>query len=366
MFGTLLAEASTAQRTFFVNNTSPAGGDGTFAHPYNTLVAAEAASSTGDVIFVLVGDGTSTGMDAGIVLKDNQKLIGSGLPLITNLSGNGVELADNNEVSGIHLDSTAGWSIHGSSITKATLTSNLITNPATLGGIGIFDGASRIEITNSTIQNGGASENGIQIETHGTTVATAIISDNIITNFSECIVVFAFDSSSINSTISFNDVSQSPFSAIDVDAFDLSNSTTLIKENSVHDNTGNGIIAFSGVATIITSSAILHSTIQNNIVTNSGLEGIAVATGNHGQQIAHVLGNKVVNSGGSAGIIVETSSTASLGDSICLRLKNNDSDTGFFLQNFTGDTFKLEPLAGNVGAVTTTGTITGVPAGNCA
>jgi hypothetical protein len=364
---TVLFTTSTAltASNIFVNNTNPMSGTGTFANPYNTLAAAQLASGPGDVIFVFVGDGTSNGMNAGFVLKDNQKLIGSGLPLITNTSGNGIELANNNVVSGLHIDSTAGWGIHGTGIAATSLTGNLVTNPLSQGGIGIFDSTKQIQIENSTIQNGGGSINGIDIENHGTTIATVTVQDNIVTNFLEGIVIFGFDSSTVTSHVLNNDVSTTTSAGIDVDAFDLSNSTTTIKNNTVHDNAQNGIITFSGVATINPSQAILHATIQSNIITNCGLEGLVIATGNKGQQVAFVTQNQLSGNGGVSGVIAETSLTATPGDKLCLRLNHNTSSTGFFLQNFTGNTFNLETPVGNVGTLTTSGTITPEPAGFC-
>ncbi|WP_420422221.1 inverse autotransporter beta domain-containing protein [Simkania sp.] len=62
---------------WFVDNTSSS--IGTFESPFSTLRAAEMASKTHDVIYVFPGDGTSTGLDQGVVLKDNQRLFGAGI-----------------------------------------------------------------------------------------------------------------------------------------------------------------------------------------------------------------------------------------------------------------------------------------------
>ncbi|HUD01981.1 MAG TPA: inverse autotransporter beta domain-containing protein, partial [Rhabdochlamydiaceae bacterium] len=89
----------------FVNNTSHS--NGTFESPFSTLLTAQNASVPNDVIYVFPGDGTVTGMNAGITLQNSQKFFGSGivqtlkttngtvkipalsssLPLITNSSG---------------------------------------------------------------------------------------------------------------------------------------------------------------------------------------------------------------------------------------------------------------------------------------
>lgn len=61
----------------FVDNTSSS--NGTFESPYHTLLAAEQNSKVNDIIYVFPGDGTDTGMDDTIFLKDAQRLLGSGM-----------------------------------------------------------------------------------------------------------------------------------------------------------------------------------------------------------------------------------------------------------------------------------------------
>ncbi len=118
---------------YFVNNTSHS--QGTFASPFNTLLAAQNASSPNDVIYVFAGDGTDTGMNSGITLQYGQQLLGAGidqtiattrgtitvpaqgtgLPLISNandLTELGVQLvAGNNVLSGLDLEDKLGTPI---------------------------------------------------------------------------------------------------------------------------------------------------------------------------------------------------------------------------------------------------------------
>ena len=115
---------------WFVNNLSHSLG--TFESPFNTLLAAQNASSANDIIYVYPGDGTANGMNAGIILKNGQQLLGaginqtistthgkitipaqaSGLPIISNTNdptGLGVQLAaGNNVVSGFNMQDTQG------------------------------------------------------------------------------------------------------------------------------------------------------------------------------------------------------------------------------------------------------------------
>ncbi len=129
----------------FVNNNSPAPGNGTFEHPFNRLPN----SAPGDIILVERGTSTITNPVLGsIALSDNQRLLGDGilstvllsaqygsqsifgtynLPETSNSgrypyvssTGNIVTLANNNEVAGLYLLNAGG-----SAITNNTLGSN--------------------------------------------------------------------------------------------------------------------------------------------------------------------------------------------------------------------------------------------------
>lgn len=115
---------------WFVNNTSHSLG--TYESPFNTLLAAESASRPNDLIYVFKGDGTSAGMNMGMILQNGQQLLGaginqqisttlgtitipaqeSGLPLISNSgdpTGYGIQLSQgNNVVSGFNFDDALG------------------------------------------------------------------------------------------------------------------------------------------------------------------------------------------------------------------------------------------------------------------
>ncbi|MCK4934081.1 MAG: hypothetical protein KAR79_00685 [Simkaniaceae bacterium] len=146
----------------FVNNLC--GSCGTFESPFGTLLEAQNASTPCDTIYVFRGDGTTTGMDMGVVMQENQTLAGSGSPLtvgttlgpvtipkltelrpvITNTTGNGITLAINNTINGIIIDGSAGIGI---------VLDNINPNPSTIN----------INCTDSirnTLQGGGFGANG--------------------------------------------------------------------------------------------------------------------------------------------------------------------------------------------------------------
>ncbi len=88
-----------------VDNTVNEIGDGSFEKRYGSLLEAENASQTDDIIFVWEGDGTTTNMDAGIVLKDRQFLLGDGVEHLIPVPGGTLltpeTMALSNNVDGI-------------------------------------------------------------------------------------------------------------------------------------------------------------------------------------------------------------------------------------------------------------------------
>ena len=155
---------------FHVDNEADAGGDGSIERPFQTLAEAQAASGNENIIYVHQGDGTTTGMDQGIVLKDGQLLLGDGIvhtipelrlgsfdifntvnglaPQITSLAGDGVTLASRNTVrnfdinaagtnliSGIHGQGTALNPLENGIIEQVTVRGNPILNGINLNFI---------------------------------------------------------------------------------------------------------------------------------------------------------------------------------------------------------------------------------------
>ncbi len=157
-------------KIWFVDNTAPAGGDGSMPAPFDNLAAAEVASAPGDTIFVYLGDDTDQNLDQGIVLKEDQELIGQGVdlvrsqqilvpslspPRISNVS-HAVILAQGSVVAGLKISSVSGSGlanqttslngavIHDVSITQTGEAGIRLTSFAglTLDDIGIVDSRS--------------------------------------------------------------------------------------------------------------------------------------------------------------------------------------------------------------------------------
>jgi|GEM_PF-5873942 len=115
---------------WFVDNTSSS--NGTFESPFPDLASVEPVSVENDIVYVFPGDGTDKGLNAGFLLKNNQRLLGSAVshefnttlgsvqtpilsssaPVVSNRNnmnpnpklGFAVGVMNNNEVSGFILN----------------------------------------------------------------------------------------------------------------------------------------------------------------------------------------------------------------------------------------------------------------------
>lgn len=138
-------DVNVAGRVWYVNN-SGSNGDGRQETPFSTLLGAQNASGAGDTLYVARGNGTTSGQNAGITLKNNQVLLGEGVPLtlgattilpagsspslIGHASGVGIILAQNNTVRGLGITGQAAG-LSGS--TFGTLTADTLSVGATAG-----------------------------------------------------------------------------------------------------------------------------------------------------------------------------------------------------------------------------------------
>ncbi len=194
---------------YHVDNTADvAYGNGTVETPFATLLDAENASAADDIIFVQEGDGTTHGMDRGIVLKDGQLLLGDGVrhlipiqngqyhilcndldgnrPRITNVGGNDVvTLANRNTVRGLVIlgNGTAGNGISGNAfpagppITDGIIEDNFISG-AILHGVSLNTIAGDWTFARNEIRENGF--DGINIVDACDPASTFLFEDNVV------------------------------------------------------------------------------------------------------------------------------------------------------------------------------------------
>jgi hypothetical protein len=352
---------------WFVNNTSSS--DGTFESPFPTLVQAQNASSPNDMIYVFRGDGTTTGMNAGITLKNGQAFLGSGIeqpfattkgtinipaftsgsPSITS-GGNTVILANGNVVSGFNLTGTAVTNaiIYGASgINGATVTNNNIrittvnTNGISVSGFGAVN-----------IHDNRVDATGIQ---GGTGISTAS-SVGLITSVIKNNATFGFDNG-IGSgngpggdfTIEGNTIAN--FGAEGVFVIMSGVSKFSVIENAITNDIGSNGIRVDGSGSAAVGTLIVN---DNRVTVTSASATNGIFINSPTTSLLHALTtSNVVQSSKGAGFtgINVTSATP---NTICLSLDSNTVSTvsGATAFGFTASTgtINIDSMEGNVGA----------------
>ena len=319
------------QRILYVDNSHTQAGDGSKENPFNTLKAAEAALRDNDILYVNHGTGTTTGMDQGVIInQDNVRLIGSGsaltyggftlldaglAPIITNLAetpvdtldyyvGNGVLVTGSDAyISGITVNGSEAIGIRvlvdNKAINSVTVDNTTITNNR---GVGLY----------AMVLNGGT--------INDVTFTNNIVSDNISGTIGQGHGIMArtegAGSSIQNYTVSGNTVHNNQvlsvvaqsfgnadgFGNIDIENNDLisqssgifincSSCNSLTDTITIHDNTvtaatgsvGHGVTFSLGANE---SYTIDRSVISNNTITGfTNNAGISLAVGTTGTGI---------------------------------------------------------------------------------
>ena len=300
----------------FVSNTSHS--NGTFESPYNTLLAAQNASGSNDIIYVYPGDGTSTGMDAGITLQNGQKLWSSAfnhtlnttlgsftiaastaaLPTITNTTAmaNVVRLANNNEISGFIIQNQNGG---GDGITTGSnlATTNLtVTNNTILGDdSGGADGIKLVNLSGTTIiANNFITDQGnvIEITGVGLTGSSYTISNNTMTSSVSCLFFGLTDCANITTSVTGNIASTITSPALQY----LQNNTVAAGGHTLHVTNNTFSTTNANIITSNIGFANLAATFSNNTITTTGLGTYGFNQSMTGSSIlTQTLSNNTVN-----------------------------------------------------------------------
>jgi hypothetical protein len=320
---------------WFVNNTSHS--NGTFESPFNTLTAAQNASSPNDVIYVLPGDLTTRGMDVGIILQDNQKLWGSAVPQTLNTTIGSIEipplspaqlfvdtnppinlalaptitngvgsdvvtLANNNEVSGIYIQNLTGSGIAGSSVSGLSVTNCIIQGPnynqTNAYGISLANVSGTVLIDSNLIFQGIV---GVNITASDIQDATYIISNNdaptLAINASAPFGNFLMTSyvncpnlSTIVSGNNFN-VSNSPINmTLDNTIPGMQPYSVIIKDNSIKAN-GAEPVVFGSLVFTLNNSANVNMSIINNNINTPNTDGVLIVQNGNSQLALQIENN---------------------------------------------------------------------------
>ena len=135
-------EPSMGVTMWFVDNSNPVAGDGSYNNPYKNLQTALSASHACDVIYVFPGSGPYDSLGGPFVLLDNQRLLSTtreafqlcpdtlacSLPELTNtVYQTVVYLQNNNEVSGFQISPDSEQSVPTGILGEVSITNALIT-----------------------------------------------------------------------------------------------------------------------------------------------------------------------------------------------------------------------------------------------
>jgi trimeric autotransporter adhesin len=331
---------------WFVNNLSHS--DGTFESPFPMLVQAQNVSSPNDVIYVYPGDGTTTGMESGIILKENQKLFGAGIdqqlqttagmitipalasgyPKITTSSGSTIiTCANNNELSGLHvilpLFSTG---IGATNFNNINIHNNILDVAEFCTGVDLLSASGQISFLNNQVNILDGVATGVNISINSTNTLS-FIENNVFTG---------------NNTLGFVTGISFSVNANFNEARIFNNQFVQMSEGSLNAH-------FSGTnATVIA----IGNQFSANAVSNSGDMQFLISSGSSPtlDLESNIWKNSVSLS--TPAIFVQTTGA---GNSACVNLISNSSDTnpGFTFDTTSGGSITADVL-NNIGTVTGT------------
>ncbi|WP_083885847.1 Ig-like domain-containing protein [Synechococcus sp. PCC 7336] len=176
---------------WFIDSGTGGSSDGTLANPFTSIADFNAVNNgagnnpgVGDNIFLATGAGTYTD---GIILQDNQTLLGQGVagttldaefgitlaafsnslpsingirPTISNGSGDGISLAAGNTIRGLDIGDAAGFGISGAAVGNLTIGEVSLNN--TLGGGFNVGTSGNLGVTFDSLSSGGGT-NGVNL-----------------------------------------------------------------------------------------------------------------------------------------------------------------------------------------------------------
>jgi VCBS repeat-containing protein len=179
--GTISFAITGTDIVWYVRNNDPtadafAGNDGTSSDPFNTLAAAQTASSANHIVYVHVGDGTTAGQSAGIVLKNNQKLFGNGVALVVNGATTLINAGSQPQIGNV-----GGIGVSAPNLTGTIVVRGLNVAGSTDAILATATGttSSTIEIADNTIRS--AVNQGIDVEAGSSGSVTLSVHDNVVT-----------------------------------------------------------------------------------------------------------------------------------------------------------------------------------------
>ena len=292
------------------NTADDATEDGTRENPFNALADAQLASSVDDIIFVHTGDGTTNLLDTGIVLQDEQLLLGDGAvhtlaiqnglnfqfgednpalrPILSNVNGGDVvTLANWNTVRGFNIDALgANNGISGTGVDSGTIEEVAIAG-APANGISLDQISGDWRIANTDVN--GSDGDGLLVQ--NAAVGTNFEIENA--NFDNNLNGIQFSDSSAESIVISDTTTTNStldgirFDSVVADSVSIASATT----------TTNGV---NGVAFIDTDIASLS--IDSTVADGNGGNGILLS--DYDGDLLSIT-NSSTNGNTGAGLVLE-------------------------------------------------------------
>lgn len=277
-----------SERVWYVDSAAVGAQTGRSTEPFATIGQAQLASAVNDYIYVAQG-----AQATGIQLKDGQRLVGSGVPLVVGpytlapatvrpALGNTVVLADGNVVTGLNVTPIADG-ITGTGVGSGTISEVDITGGA--DGLTLTNTTGSFTLTNMNIAPGGA---GVTIS-GGTANVTATNVDVITAGAtgvsSDTTGTVAFNGGSVSSTngvaISVTGSTLGGSGLISVSASAAANGIVLSNTLGTLTVNGTGVAGSGGTITGTSGQGVLATnaaglSLNWMSIDNSGLQGVLV------------------------------------------------------------------------------------------
>jgi len=369
---------------WFVDNTSSSSG--TFESPFPTLAQAQERSGSNDVIYVFPGDGTTKGMNAGYVMKDYQKILGSGrayafdteqgsivvpamsatAPLITNLQGPStntttgvgvgiITLAHHCEVAGLHLTASTkevyagivgGEAVETGSMVEGITDTSIHDN--TLSDLKAFQGAiylhncsGELFVANNTISNvsftsAGGFGHGIVFLTENLNMTySADVSKNTITNVPRTGITFIHQSpATVYAMVTENSITNAGNQGMTLSSNSTLTANLTISDNIITDPIANGIL-LNALSGSVWNNGVF--TIANNTISSPTSSGVLLShAGTSFSNLVDIEGNAILVPGNNGITVNNTVGGGTLDGTIKITKNNLVTDpvnSGIFFIN---------------------------------
>ncbi|HEY6167229.1 MAG TPA: hypothetical protein VI454_04260, partial [Verrucomicrobiae bacterium] len=275
-------------------NNSGANGDGRSSSPFNTLANAAAVDAVNDIIYIFTGGSNYTG---GITLLNGEQVIGNGVPLIVagftlraagsrptviDAAGNGLNLAQNNTLSGFNFGNCSGFAIQGTNV--GTLAANNMAINTTGGGVDLTGSSNpSVNLVLDSLTSSGGAKNVNLVALGGTVnLGSGALSNASGDSF---LVGTGAASSGGNAAISYSGTIASG-SAHSVNVNNMTGGSVSLSGQVTDNDTGitltsntGAVITFSGGITTNTDTSDSFTATGGGIVNVSGTNNITTTSG---------------------------------------------------------------------------------------